>query len=174
MVLWGSKINPYDWCVANKTIDGKQCTILWHVDDLKISHVDPKVNTTMIGLIDNKFGKEGPITVTRGKVHDYLGMTLDYTKKGKVKIKMLDSVAKMIEDLPEEFDREAATPTGVDLFKVDENSPKVDEKRAQLYHTYTAKTLFICKRARPHLQTTVSFLCKRVKDCREDDYKKLE
>jgi hypothetical protein len=74
------------------------------VDDLKISHVDPKVNTTVIGLIDNEFGKEGPITVTRGKVHDYLGMTLDYTEKGKVKIKMLDSVAKMIEDLPEEFD----------------------------------------------------------------------
>jgi hypothetical protein len=72
LVLWGFKINPYDWCVANKTIDGKQCTILWHVDDLKVSHVDPKVNTTMIGLIDNEFGKEGPITVTRGKVHDYL------------------------------------------------------------------------------------------------------
>ena len=55
LVLWGFEINPYDWCVANTTIDGKQCTILWHVDDLKISHVDPKVNTTMIGLIDNIF-----------------------------------------------------------------------------------------------------------------------
>ncbi len=87
---------------------------------------------------------------------------------------MLDSVAKMIEDLPEEFDGEAAILAGVDLFKVNENSPKVDEKRAQFYHTYTAKTLFICKRARPDLQTTVSFLCKRVKDCREDDYKKLK
>jgi hypothetical protein len=33
----GFKINPYDWCVENKMIDGKQCTILWHdVDDLKI------------------------------------------------------------------------------------------------------------------------------------------
>jgi hypothetical protein len=31
LVLWGFKISPYDWCVANKTIDGKQCTILWHV-----------------------------------------------------------------------------------------------------------------------------------------------
>jgi hypothetical protein len=37
---WGFEINPYDWCVANKMIDGKQCTIVWHVDDLKISHVD--------------------------------------------------------------------------------------------------------------------------------------
>jgi len=38
---WGYVINPYDWCVANKVIDGKQCTIVWHVDDLKISHVSP-------------------------------------------------------------------------------------------------------------------------------------
>jgi hypothetical protein len=34
LVAMGFKINPYDWCVANKTINGKQCTILWHVDDL--------------------------------------------------------------------------------------------------------------------------------------------
>jgi hypothetical protein len=101
-------------------------------------------------------------------------MTLNYTEKGKVKIKMLDSVAKMIEDLPAEVDGEAATPAGVDLFKVDENLPKVDEIRAQFYHTYTAKALFICKSARPDLQTSVSFLCQRVKDCHEDDYKKLK
>jgi hypothetical protein len=155
-------------------IDGKQCTVLWHVDDLKISHVDPNVQTTIIGLIDEEFGKESPITVTRGKAHDYLGMTLDCTEKAKVKIKMTDSVAKMLKDLPEEFDGKAATPAGDDLFKIDEDSPKVDEKRAQLFHTHTAKTLFICKRARPDLQTTVSFLCKRVKDCWEDDYKKLK
>jgi hypothetical protein len=42
---WGFESNPYDWCVANKTINGKQCTILWHVDDLKISHEDPEVES---------------------------------------------------------------------------------------------------------------------------------
>ena len=110
LVSWGFVINPYAWCVANKMIDGKQCTILWHVDDLKISHVDPEAVTGIIELIDKEFGKEGPITVTRGKVHDYLGMTLDYSIEGKVMIKMIDSVAKMLKDLPEEFDGEAATP----------------------------------------------------------------
>jgi len=39
----GFKINPYDICVANKLINRKQLTILWHVDDLKISHKDKKV-----------------------------------------------------------------------------------------------------------------------------------
>ena len=100
LLSWGFVINPYDWCLANKMIDGKQCTIVWHVDDLKISHVDPEAVTAMIKLIDNEFGKESPITVTRGKVHDYLGMTLDYSTKGKVMIKMLDIVAKMLAELP--------------------------------------------------------------------------
>jgi hypothetical protein len=43
MEKWGFKLNPYDWCVTNKMVSGKQCTILWHVDDLKIWHVDPEV-----------------------------------------------------------------------------------------------------------------------------------
>jgi hypothetical protein len=37
-LLWGFTINPYDWCVTNKIIDGRQCTVLCHVNDLKISH----------------------------------------------------------------------------------------------------------------------------------------
>ena len=36
-----------------------------------------------------------------------------------------------------------------------------------------AKLLFLCKRARPDIQTAVSFLCKRVKAPDNDDYKKL-
>ena len=37
------QINEYDWCVMNKIIDNKQCTILWYVNDLKTSHVDSAV-----------------------------------------------------------------------------------------------------------------------------------
>ena len=32
---YGFKINPYDPCVVNKMIGGKQLTVCWHVDDLK-------------------------------------------------------------------------------------------------------------------------------------------
>jgi hypothetical protein len=39
----GFELNPYDTCVANKTIGGKQCTIAWYLDGIKISHVDDKV-----------------------------------------------------------------------------------------------------------------------------------
>ena len=36
-------LNRYNSCVANKKIKASQCTITWHVDDLKISHRDIKV-----------------------------------------------------------------------------------------------------------------------------------
>ncbi len=39
----GYEMNPYDACVWNKVIDGKQCTICFHVDDCKISHVSNQV-----------------------------------------------------------------------------------------------------------------------------------
>ena len=60
-------------------IDGKQCTIVWHVDDLKISHVNKKVVTKVIDLLKKEFGKEAPLTVTRGKIHEYLGIKIDYS-----------------------------------------------------------------------------------------------
>ena len=44
----GFKVNPYDSCVANRTFNGKQHTVTWHVDDLKSSHVDPKVNDVFL------------------------------------------------------------------------------------------------------------------------------
>jgi hypothetical protein len=30
----GFKLNPYDPCVANKTLNGTQMTVCWHADDL--------------------------------------------------------------------------------------------------------------------------------------------
>jgi hypothetical protein len=130
---------------------------------LKISHVSEDVNTDIIKRINDEFGKESPITITRGKVHDYLGMTLDYSEKGKVKIKMLDYVDKMLTDLPAEMDGEALSPAANHLLTVNDYQTKVDEKKAQLFHTHVAKTLFLCKRARPDLQTAVAFFSTRVK-----------
>jgi hypothetical protein len=91
---WGFKINPYNFCLANKTIDGKQCTIVWHVDYLKVSHVDPKGVTAVLESLHAWYGREivggkrAPLTINQGKIHDYLGMTLDYTETSFVKIDM--------------------------------------------------------------------------------------
>ena len=44
----GYVINPYDPCVANKMINGKQMTICWHVDDLIIGYIESSVVTTFL------------------------------------------------------------------------------------------------------------------------------
>ena len=43
----GFELNPYYPCVSNKTINGKQLTLVWHVDDIKASHVEAEVVTRM-------------------------------------------------------------------------------------------------------------------------------
>ena len=95
----GFVANPYDSCVMNKTIKDSQCTVLWHVDDLKISHVDAAVCEQVVDLLNEHYGTETPVTVTRGDLHDYLGMTLDYGVEGKVSIRMEDYVENMLVDL---------------------------------------------------------------------------
>ena len=61
----------------NKIIDDKQCTILWNFDDLKKSIVDPAVISRILADIDAEYGKIAKMTITRGKVHKYLRMTID-------------------------------------------------------------------------------------------------
>jgi hypothetical protein len=51
LVSWGCEMSPCDWCVANKMVNGKQCTVLWHVGDLKLSHVDPAVVESPLDLL---------------------------------------------------------------------------------------------------------------------------
>jgi hypothetical protein len=52
---WGFVLNDYDSCVANKIINGSQCTIIWHVDNLKISHVDSDVVSAVIEQLSSVF-----------------------------------------------------------------------------------------------------------------------
>ena len=49
--------NEYNWCVMNIIIDEKKFTILWHVDDLKTSHFEPAVISSVLADIDVEYGK---------------------------------------------------------------------------------------------------------------------
>ena len=69
---WGFKIIPYNWHVANKTVNRQQLIVEWHVDDIKISHVDKNVVSTMISKLNKRYGKtssgqSAPLTVKEEK-----------------------------------------------------------------------------------------------------------
>jgi hypothetical protein len=176
----GFKINPYDCCVANKIVNGKQLTVLFHVDDLKVSHKETKTVDQFIGWASAKYA-DSDITklhASRGKVHDYLGITLDYTKSGAVKIYMKEYIKKMLHEFKymEEVEaiKKVSTPAAEHLYNVNPKATELDNNKKEEFHTMVAKALFLCKRARPDLQPTVPFLCTRVNFSDEDDWKKLK
>src|SRR5210317_1489638 len=176
LIEFGFEINPYDVCVANIMINGKQMTTLFHVDDMKVSHMDHQEISIFINWLKSKYEVDGlnKLKATRGKVHDFLGMKLDFSKSGKVIIDMKEYVQNMINDFSVNLeDSSSNTPAGDWLFETRNNSKNLNDNMAQEFHTMVAKGLFLCKCARPDIQTTIAFLTTRVKEPDEDDWKKL-
>ena len=50
------------------------------------------------------------MSVLQGKNHDHLGMKLDFSKPGEVKIGMEEHINKMVDGFPEKTKRKAETP----------------------------------------------------------------
>ena len=104
-------------------------TVLWHVDDLKASHKDEKVLDEFVDYLRSIYDDEeiGKIKVNKGLRHDFVGMTLDYSKKGKLIVDMEEYVTKMIEDFPYNIPSKGKTPAVEHLFKVDENAGQLNK-----------------------------------------------
>ena len=99
----GFKFNPYYPCVMNRMVSGKQHTIIFHVDDLKSSHEDSKVNDKFEKWLQDKYGEHGKVKAHHGAKHDYLGMLLDYSEKGKIVVDMSGYIKDMLEEFPMKF-----------------------------------------------------------------------
>jgi hypothetical protein len=48
--------NPYDPCVVNRVINGSQLTVVWHMDDLKLSHVSEMVIDEEVKWLETVYG----------------------------------------------------------------------------------------------------------------------
>ena len=171
---WGFTPNRYDSCVVNKMVDGRQLTVAWHVDDLKISHEKEEALDGFIRMMESEFGQDTPLSISRGAVQQYLGMTLDFREKGRVVVKMDDYVKTMLNDAPSSMDGKAATPAAAHLFKINTVNPKLlDQERKDLFMHLVMQGLYLSQRGHPDIRTAISFLCSRLKCPDEDDYKKL-
>jgi hypothetical protein len=86
---------------------------------------------------------------------------------------MRDYINTMLTDFPINLgNKTAPTPAGTNLFHACD-SPRLDKHHADIFHTFVAKGLFACKRARPDIHTTIAFLCTRIQEPTEDDWDKL-
>ena len=104
-------------------------------------------------------------------------MEITIDKNKKIKIEMKDQLNEAI-DFFESWEgtkvtEEVTSPAQKHLRTVDDKCLKLSGKKRELFHTIVAKLLYIMKRARPDLETSIGHLCTRVTKSDEDDWKKL-
>ena len=166
----GFELNRVDPCVANKNINGRQCTITWYVDDNKISHADPSVVTNILMKMEELYPG---LTVSRGKKHKLLGMDIEFCDNGSLKIDTSAYVREAIEDFGEDVRKKVSSPAAHGLFQVDSESSPLSKEKSDVFHSVVAKLLWVMKRGRPDIETTIAFLCTRVKGPTYQDWCKL-
>jgi len=136
--------------------------------DVKTSVVDD-----LTAMLETEFGKEMPLSKSRGKKHDHLGMMLDCAQPGEVTVDMIDCIKSMIAEMPDEMIGAAVTPAASHLFKVNDNPELLEKDKAETFHRMVMQIQCLSQRARPDTRTAVSFLCKRTNNPDMDDWKKL-
>jgi hypothetical protein len=155
--------------VANKTVNASQLTIVWHVDDLKISHRSEQVLDEEIKWLESIYG---PLVGANGTNHTYLGMDLAFQDK-KLCVSMKEYLREIIEEFPYEFKGKVVTPAAPYLFDKYHQALPLDANDTLIFHHTVAKILWAAMRACPDVLTALSFLTCCVKAPGQDDMKKL-
>ena len=100
-------------------------------------------------------------------------MTIEYMDDRKVKFTMNDYIDGLLNEMTEDMKGVAMMPAASHLNEVNDNAEKLSDTMCDTFHHLTAKILYLSKRARPDLQTAVSFLTTRIMQPDIDDWKKL-
>ena len=164
--------NPKDPCVFNKMVDGVQVTVTVYVDDLLFTSKSLTAIDAAIAFLESKYGTEDqPLTIHEGKVHSFLGMSLDFSKPGRVEIGMPTYLKGVLTGC--NVSGVAETPALANLFVIRTTADPLDGERAEEFYSSVAKLLYMSKRARPDIATVVAFLTRRCLSPDEDDWRKL-
>ena len=168
--------NDKDECVMNKTVGAHQVSIACFSDDMYMTCASlPTLKATI-----EEIRKEFPnIVVHHGPVLDYLGMSLDFSKRGECQVSMPAYMSHVIESCPAAIRptikiSEKTVPADSDLFQIDENSALLDEKRKVEFHSVVMQIFYTAKRHRCDCLLAISFLTKRVQAPTEQDWSKLK
>jgi hypothetical protein len=168
----GYTSNSKDICVFNKLVDGVQCTITLHVDDLMVTSVTEGLIDQVMNLLRSKYERAGAkLEVKEGKLHNYLGMTFDFSIDGQVTITMNKYISEVLKFT--DVKGRVATPATSGLYSIVDSDP-LDADAREYFHSVVAKLLYLSKRVRPDLLTAVGFLTKRVTMATKMDQVKLE
>jgi len=159
-------------------IEGSQQTVTWHINDLlKSSHKKSKVNDNFADWLTKTHASDGigKVKVVCGKQHDQLAVLLDCSEPGVVKVDVVDCTENTVEDFPEELNKHGAMHLWSETpFKVDENSPALDQHKKEEHLNFVCRVLFVMKHAQPDIQPAPASLAAHVKEPTEQDWFKLK
>ena len=145
-----------------------------HVDDLKVSHKEKSSIDAFVLNICKIFGKNTKFS--RVKVHENLGMDMDWSQDRTMIVSMINYLQKMIDDFPDMICSTSNNYVAEYLFMVRENKDRKllpEDQEKHLHHT-VAQLLFMCMLYLPDIQPLIAFLATRVRSPDEDDLGKLK
>jgi hypothetical protein len=72
---------------------------------VKSSHIDSKVNDKSHQWLQEKYGNPKVVSVkgARGKIHEFLGLRLDFSKSGTVITDMKKHIQEILKELPDKY-----------------------------------------------------------------------
>ena len=175
----GYEPNALDPCVFNSTRTYGQVTVAVYVDDLLITGNDP---IAMESLIDALRDRYKDLKIVRGKIHNYLGMVLNFTRPTYVTVsqegmtldiirgKPLDAVTP---HTPGAKKTPSKTPAPAYLFDTSQDTPFLPTSGKAVFHRTAAQILFLGTHSRPDIILANSFHTKRVLSPTLEDSAKL-
>ena len=130
-------------------------TIQFHIDDLKLSHMDQDALDEVVNQLNNVFRTKKELAGTKGDTHKYLGLTIDFSEKGQVIFTMYDYTEDIIGTAPSDMNGTAPDLARSSLYTVDKTSPLLDADAdadaAEFFYSMTARLPSAAKSAKPDI-----------------------
>ena len=89
--------------------------------------------------------------VNRGKVHDYLGINIDYSNDQYVKFTMYNFIEDLLKEARVDMNGTSPWPASATLFNMNKQSPELRKEYSDYFYHMTAHILFACKQERPDI-----------------------
>jgi hypothetical protein len=161
-----------DPCIMRRIVNKHIHLIIIYVNDLLLL-----TDKTEAERLEKELTAEFKwITMTKCSVHSYLGMKImlqDHAVTIDMSFFSKASITEFQQKLNLQAIKHRATPGTKTYFTIDHQSMQLCDQNRKLFHTTTAKLLYLAKRARPDILTVTSFLCTSVKAPTQEDMSKL-
>jgi len=163
----GFKQSSEDECLFFKGDGEHKVHVGVYVDDLLISAKSLSEIQEVEERLSQKFRD---ITFNYGKIHEYLGINLNFTTPGVVSMKMTSKIQELLNEY--QINRSSASPAANSLMEYREQDRLPPDKSKSL-RSGIAKLLYLSINTRPDIALPVNYLCTRVNDLNEDDYRRF-